>query len=311
MYTFRFITLCLALTLLLGCSLYKPYSTEPHAKPVKNTAENQATKPSQTANNKVIPTPKETKKPIAPTVLKASNAKTPQATSVKPSPNSKPPIRTVAPTPKQALGALRGKITLTDSSGNILSSEGAMISLKRSDKTLKDNPNSQAKSYTVNTRDKTYLPGFITVNVDDTIIFKNNDAIKHNVFSSSGVNTFDLGTYGYNREERYTVKHEGIIKVYCNIHPEMALFVSSSKNNLSFITDKSGEYLFKNIKPGNYTLSVWHLRGNTEKQIKVIDGKVHTENLTIDSSSYTPKPHTNKHGKAYKKQPAIFKDEFY
>jgi hypothetical protein len=53
------------------------------------------------------------------------------------------------------------------------------------------------------------------------------------------------------------------------------------------------------------------LRGNIEKKIDILASNKKVEAISIDTSAFKPKPHLNKHGKAYKKQPPIFQDEFY
>ncbi len=185
---------------------------------------------------------------------------------------------------------------------------GAIISLKDIDY---KSVNAETKTYEVDMKGKAYSPAYLTIKTGDQLLFKNLDSIKHNVFSSSGENTFDLGTYGYNKAELQKFNHEGIVKVYCNIHPEMALFVSVTDNNLSVVTDGTGAYKFSNIKPGRYLLSVWHLRGTWSEEIVIEENKNKTQDITINIASYKPKPHLNKFGEPYKKTPPIFKDEFY
>lgn len=252
-------------------------------------------------------------KPVAKAITTQENNKTQSTTSPLPTQTTPAQVKRLPPTVTNVVPAtanIKGKITLLDTSGKAPSPEGAIVELKRINSSSSA-ISSTHKNHEIDTRSKTYIPGFLTVKVGDTLVFKNFDGIKHNVFSSSGKNTFDLGTYGYNKERDYIVNNEGIIKVYCNIHPEMALFVSASKDNLSFITDKSGEYIINNIAPGKYTLSVWHLRGTTEKIIDIKPRETKLENVNIDISSYKPEEHLNKHGETYKKKPAIFKDEFY
>lgn len=315
---FKFIVLVITTTLVINCSTQQS-TTQDKAdvvsekqsvntvatQPTKNTATKAESKSISTIETKQQKTLEPKNTPVEKTKPSTSPSVS-QNTVVTSAANATPSsIKTV-----KAQASVKGKITLQDSTGNFPSSEGAIIELKKLASSASIQPSSH-KNHIIDTRSKTYIPGYLTVKVGDTLVFKNNDSIKHNVFSSSGKNTFDLGTYGYNREKNYTVAHDGIIKVYCNIHPEMALFVSASQDNLSFITDKSGNYSIQGIEPGKYKLSVWHLRGSTEKIIEIKVNETKIENLTIDISSYKPEPRVNKHGEAYKKQPAIFKDEFY
>ena len=139
-----------------------------------------------------------------------------------------------------------------DSSGVIINLEPLQaISIKRP----------QAQQHAVNMSGKTYYPGVMTINTNDTVNFVNNDLIKHNVFSSSGKNTFDLGTYGTGNTRSVELVAPGIVKVYCNIHPQMATFVNVSETGLATVTAKDGSFTIQNVPPGRYKIKAWHVRG--------------------------------------------------
>ncbi len=222
--------------------------------------------------------------------------------------NTKPVKATTRSSKNQ--GGLSGVVTIFDKQGAKVSPAGTMIQLQKLDSAPSTSKYTSLKSHVIDTRNKVYLPGFLTAKVGDTLVFNNLDPIKHNVFSSSKNNTFDLGTYGFNRTESYKIKDEGVIKIYCNIHPEMALFVSASKAGQSALVKDDGRFRLNDLQPGSYLLKAWNLRGKTEKKI-VISSAQQSVKLNIDTSNYKPEPRLNKHGKKYKKKPAIFKDEFY
>ena len=58
-----------------------------------------------------------------------------------------------------------------------------------------------------------------------TVEFPNEDPIFHNAFSVSGQNRFDLALYKRPKTGSQTFQHPGVVKVYCNIHPQMSAVV--------------------------------------------------------------------------------------
>ena len=168
-----------------------------------------------------------------------------------------------------------------------------------------------ASVHEINMKKKTYNPVVQTVMLGDKLEFHNEDKIKHNVFSSSGDNTFDLGTFKGGSVRDVQLNHSGMVKVYCNIHPEMATFVMVAENPYSYITDESGTFELNNVPGGEYTLSLWHIRGTLEQKVVVNEGTNPSLELVLNTAGYKRVAHKNKFGKNYKKKPALFEDEFY
>ncbi len=87
-----------------------------------------------------------------------------------------------------------------------------------------------AEEHTIEQKDKAFVLSdqkieTFTVNVGDSISFKNQDPWFHNIFSLSDISTFDLGSYP--KGEFRTVKFEtpGEAEIECAIHPQMYLVV--------------------------------------------------------------------------------------
>lgn len=70
-------------------------------------------------------------------------------------------------------------------------------------------------------KDKTFKPGSMKVKVGDTVDFRNEDEIFHNVFSLSDAKSFDLGSYPKGQGRKVTFEKAGVVEVECSIHPEM------------------------------------------------------------------------------------------
>ncbi len=214
------------------------------------------------------------------------------------------------PTAKKALVGLSGTIKVTGKNGEVLSPEGVIVNLEPTTTTEEFVADQEKHQYEVQMQNKTYMPKLMTIKQNDQVSFTNNDKIKHNVFSTSAENRFDLGTYGEGKTNKVAFKTSGVVKVYCNIHPEMALFISVSQHNYSHITDKNGFFEINNLPAGEYRLSAWHIRGEIQ-QIVNLQGLHTKKDILLDTESYVPIPHKNKYDEAYKVKSALFQDEFY
>ena len=83
---------------------------------------------------------------------------------------------------------------------------------------------SPARGHTleIKQKDKQFWPEVAAVQRGTTVTFPNFDAVFHNVFSPSGKNSFDLGSYRSGDQPRSAVlTTPGVVDVYCNIHSRM------------------------------------------------------------------------------------------
>jgi plastocyanin len=65
----------------------------------------------------------------------------------------------------------------------------------------------------------------LRIKAGDTIVFKNNDAHFHNIFSLTEGQSFDLGSYGQGQSKKQTFNKPGKVDIECAIHPSMKLVV--------------------------------------------------------------------------------------
>ena len=148
---------------------------------------------------------------------------------------------------------------------------------------------------------KKFVPRVIAVSRAGEVQFPNVDPIYHNVFSVSAPNRFDLGLYrsGGSKEKRFD--EPGLVRVYCNIHPQMVGFVMVVDSDYATVTGPDGAFRFGGVPPGNWTVRAWQEEGG-EAQASV-SSRARTETppvaLTMDASAYKAQPHKNKYGKNY------------
>lgn len=87
-----------------------------------------------------------------------------------------------------------------------------------------------AQEYTVGQKNKTFVMDgakveHLTIEVGDTVHFKNMDPWFHNIFSLSQIKTFDLGSYPQGEFRSVTFDTAGEAEVECAIHPQMYMVV--------------------------------------------------------------------------------------
>ena len=66
----------------------------------------------------------------------------------------------------------------------------------------------------------------VTIKAGDTIVFRNDDDVTHNVYSRSKGHKFDIGAQKPDTAAPYTFASPGKVKVRCAIHPRMKLTVN-------------------------------------------------------------------------------------
>jgi plastocyanin len=160
----------------------------------------------------------------------------------------------------------------------------------------------RTEKVTITSQNKSFVPHVEAVPVGSTVTFPNVDDIMHNVFSISRGNRFDLGLYKSGAKKTHRFDKPGLVRVYCNIHPQMSAFVLVIDNPYYTWAKPDGTFRIENVPPGNYTLRAWHEQADAEAEITVREGGAGDVQFVLDASRFKKKPHMNKFGKPYKKR---------
>ncbi len=75
-------------------------------------------------------------------------------------------------------------------------------------------------------KDRSFSKSAVTLQTGQPLIFKNEDAVTHNVFSQTPGMEFDLRTQRPGEQSTISFEHAGISEVRCAIHPTMKLIVT-------------------------------------------------------------------------------------
>jgi plastocyanin len=154
---------------------------------------------------------------------------------------------------------------------------------------------------TIKMERKVFSPRVVVVQVGSTVHFPNLDSIHHNAFSVSGKNRFDLDLYKKPESRSVTFRRAGIVRVYCNIHPQMSAIVIVRDGPHYSWAERDGRFVLRGLAPGRYTVKAWNERASEVERAVLVpeEGEVEVE-LTLDASRYKPAQHKNKFGQDYR-----------
>ncbi len=154
----------------------------------------------------------------------------------------------------------------------------------------------------ITSRDKRFEPRVLAVSAGTPVQFPNLDPIYHNAFSLSPGNTFDMGLYRKGASREFVLRKPGVVRVYCNIHPDMAASVVVVDGNAFSVVGADGAYRISGIPQGSHEVHIWSdVAGEQVATLGFEPGRTTEWSPTLDGSAYRRLAHTNKHGKAYPK----------
>ena len=171
------------------------------------------------------------------------------------------------------VGVVKGSITVggRPTGDAVVSVEGAgKANLKAQISDLK------SKKAVVDQREMKFVPRVSAVLVGSTVEFPNNDKTFHNAFSNSEAKRFDLGLYASGKSRSVVLDKAGVVKVLCNVHPNMEAYVVVKSHPYYAVTNSRGNYSLNGIPLGKYRLEVWHPEfGTREVPFELVrDGEV-------------------------------------
>jgi plastocyanin len=149
--------------------------------------------------------------------------------------------------------------------------------------------------------DKIYVPRVLIVPVGSTVRFPNRDPLNHNVFSVSDPNAFDLGLFGRGETKQVVLRHPGLVRIFCNVHPRMVAYAQVVENAHAALAGGDGTFRLDGVAPGRWVLHVWHERvaGETVQEIVVPAAGLTDLQVNLDARGYRWQQHKNKDGRDY------------
>lgn len=205
------------------------------------------------------------------------------------------PARVAPSSGEGATAVLSGRISLllpprvkVDPGGSVVWIPGLVV------------PSSGSSANAVTSKDKRFEPRILAVSAGTKVKFPNLDSIYHNAFSLTPGNTFDVGLYRRGASRDVVLKNPGVVRVYCNIHPDMAASVVVVDGTAFSVVQADGSYRIAGIPPGRHEVHLWNdLSGEQIMTATFEAGKATDWSPEVDATSYRRVAHTNKHGKKY------------
>lgn len=189
---------------------------------------------------------------------------------------------------------LRGKVTIKDKGGKLAPDVADAVVW------LEDVRGAKPAQVEIVTKNKVMIPSVVAVAPGSSVAFPNLDPFNHNVFSLSEEASFDLGLYGRGVSRSASFQKPGIIRVYCNVHPQMWAAVLVVDTPFLARPGSDGAFSLSNVPPGRYTLVAWHERGGRQSQaVTVAAGQPVDVSVVLDATGFKSRGHLNKFGKPY------------
>ena len=103
-------------------------------------------------------------------------------------------------------------------------------------------------------------PFVLIVPVGGVVSFPNLDRVRHQVYSFSRGNRFELPLYTRGETPTHAFTTVGVAALGCNIHDDMLAYIKVVDTPWAALTDASGDVVLRGIPAGGATVRVWHPR---------------------------------------------------
>jgi plastocyanin len=222
------------------------------------------------------------------------------------------PVAPVAP--QQGSASVQGTMTIAGRSGEAIDPAGAVVWLE-GDAGGPSTPAGGAPApagavperatpaperAVIDMRSKSFQPAVVAVPVGSSVSFQNDDPILHNVFSVSSGNQFDLGLYGRGDGRAVVFKEPGVVRIFCNVHPQMEAFVVVTPGPWRAAVGADGHFAIDGVPAGRYQMQAWDARGGAASYpVEVTAGGTARVDVRLDASEYRKRPHLDKNGRPY------------
>ncbi len=164
------------------------------------------------------------------------------------------------------------------------------------------------ENYTLEQKNRTFIPHFQVVPVGSSVNFPNADPFFHNVFSLFNGKRFDLGLYEAGSSKSVTFSREGVSYIFCNIHPEMSAVVISISTPLYAVANANESIALHGIPPGDYKMEIW-VEGVPQSILESLSRNIHIQTGTTNLGDLrvpitaSDSQHTNMFGHPYDQVP--------
>jgi plastocyanin len=200
-----------------------------------------------------------------------------------------------------ALGAAAGEIRVTvsvlDAGKKAVPGAGAVVWIVDAEAARRAAATAKPK---IASKGKRFDPHIAVVPIGGTVQFPNLDGIYHNVFSLSEKAKFDLGLYRNGASRTMSFESPGSVRIYCNIHPQMAAVLVVIDGAVWAQAGGDGTAVLAGVPAGKATVRAWDERGGEFTALVDVPAEGAAPlAITLDGSAFRDAGHKNKYGKDY------------
>ena len=111
---------------------------------------------------------------------------------------------------------------------------------------------------TIEQRNRAIVPHVTAIQRGARVRFPNRDDVFHNLFSLSDTHPFNLGRYAPGESRSETFPRAGVIRMFCDIHSEMAGTILVLDTWLIARPAADGSYRIEGVPEGRHRVIAWH-----------------------------------------------------
>jgi plastocyanin len=194
-------------------------------------------------------------------------------------------------------GEIRVTVSVLNSDKKTVSGAGAVVWIVDAAAARRAAP---AARPTIASKGKRFNPHVAVVPEGGTVQFPNLDGIYHNVFSLSEKARFDLGLYRNGASRTMTFEDPGLVRIYCNIHPQMAAILVVIDGAVWAQAGSDGTAVLADVPAGKTTVRAWDERGGEFTGVVDVPAEgAASLSISFDGSAFRDAGHKNKYGKDY------------
>jgi plastocyanin len=170
--------------------------------------------------------------------------------------------------------------TVTDEAGRLLPDAVVMITPEPGAPVPKLE-GSRLATAIIDQKDETFVPYVVVIRTGGTVTFRNDDAIRHHVYSFAAIHQFEMVQAPGEVSPPVRFDKPGSAAIGCNIHDNMTAYIHVTDAPWAMVTDAKGRAVISDIPAGRFIATVWHPRVKPNVVPPAMPLVLATENSTL------------------------------
>ena len=185
--------------------------------------------------------------------------------------------------PLRSMGAVRGTLRFVEGQP-VDTAMGPVVVAMLEPIDSKRARNRPIQQFRIASRTDRFDPGFTTVAEGDFIVFVNDGAVSHRLFSASLGSDVQIPVSPAGSSPPQRVEERGEHRFFCSLHPDEHFSVLVTADVFSAVVDTDGHFYIAPIPDGSYHLSIWSQRVEVPIRTVQVAGPSVSEAIVLDPS---------------------------